>query len=147
MVTHVVASSIGALGVFTTLPTLRADALFLTDLVHVIPPLLKQKNLMVRIRASWALANLCDAMTVVDCSESVIELLFDSAMQTCRDNEKCKGNGVRALGCLWKMGRRETAIVDVLIKCSSSGAMKTRWNSLHALAGVIDAMEYVYVLV
>jgi hypothetical protein len=140
----VTSSSIGALGVFTTLPTLRADSLFLTDLVHVIPPLVRQKNLMIRIRASWALANLCDAMLGVECSETVVELLYDSAIHTCRDNDKCKGNGVRALGCLWKMGRRDGGIIDVLIKCSSSGAMKTRWNSLHALAVVIDCMEYVY---
>jgi hypothetical protein len=106
----------------------KDDSLFLTDLVHVIPPLVAQKNLMIRIRASWALANLCDAMMGVECSENNVGLLFDSAMHACRDKgagDKCKGNGVRALGSLWKMGRRDDGIVDVLIKCSSSGAMKT----------------------
>ena len=149
-------SAIGALGVFSTLPTLRADALFLADLVHTIPPLLVAGgNVMIRIRASWALANLCDAMSappddVSASNDEDIGMLYAAAMTACRDTaEKCKGNGVRALGSLCTRlrgdGAREQEIVAVLIRCASAGAMKTRWNSLHALASVVACLDRVYV--
>ncbi|CAN4112972.1 unnamed protein product [Withania somnifera] len=72
-------------------------------------------SVSVRITASWALANICDALRhhvdvhgfekFSSVSSQFISLLIDCALQLTNDNDKVKANAVRALGNLSRVVR------------------------------------------
>ncbi|XP_055822666.1 uncharacterized protein LOC129891362 isoform X2 [Solanum dulcamara] len=72
-------------------------------------------SVSVRITASWALANICDALRhhvdvhgfekFSSVSSQSISLLIDCALQLTNDNDKVKANAVRALGNLSRVVR------------------------------------------
>ncbi|TPX31307.1 hypothetical protein SmJEL517_g05339 [Synchytrium microbalum] len=144
-------------GVFVTFPILQQDALFMMDVAMTLKPNVSDQGVGVRSKASWALANMTDALVSTrisntDLSEvltdSVLVDLIETALLAARDNDKCRSNGVRALGNLIRISnesflnreceRKVKDVVNALIKNMTSGAMKTRWNSCHAVANMFS---------
>lgn len=80
---------------------------------HAVEKNSRDSLILVRIAASWALANICDSLRhltnaatsescSIDRNESsrLIALTLESALEMTKDNDKIKANAVRALGNL-----------------------------------------------
>ncbi|KAK2579621.1 hypothetical protein KPH14_011551 [Odynerus spinipes] len=147
------AASLRALGMLITLPPLEEDAGFLMDLADIVCFGLEDQNLGVRIKATWALANLCDCLARRKCNEDTepipLEILLLKLYQTsviaAKDSDKVKCNAVRALGSiLYICPDREilkdtSSGLDALITCAVLGNdMKVRWNACRALGLVLS---------
>lgn len=57
------AAGLRALGMLITLPALEDDTGFLMDLADVVCSASDDKNLGVRVKSAWAMANLCDCLS------------------------------------------------------------------------------------
>ncbi|KAG5317748.1 HEAT6 protein, partial [Pseudoatta argentina] len=57
------AAGLRALGMLVTLPSLEHDTGFLMDLADTVCSAFEDKNLGVRVKSAWALANLCDCLS------------------------------------------------------------------------------------
>lgn len=57
------AAGLRALGMLVTLSVLEDDTGFLMDLANIVCLALDDKNLGVRVKSAWALANLCDCLS------------------------------------------------------------------------------------
>lgn len=67
------AAGLRALGMLVTLPALEDDTGFLMDLADIVYVALDDKNLGVRVKSAWALANLCDCLSR---QKSVVYIFF-----------------------------------------------------------------------
>ncbi|KAI7862931.1 armadillo-type protein, partial [Spinellus fusiger] len=150
---NVRAAACRALGFFVLFPDLREDPLFVSDVALVLLEPMSDKVLAVRVRASWAQGNVCDALViesersdlyVSDCiSPSLWMQLLNSIAAASLDNDKLRSNAVRALGSLlritpnhyFQQGRMLSLLahaMEALIKNIETGTLKTRWNACHA---------------
>ncbi|KAK4433593.1 HEAT repeat-containing protein 6 [Sesamum alatum] len=99
-----------AIGVIACFPQIYHSPEVLEKFIHAAEHNALDSLVSVRITASWALANICDALGhYIDAphagrdsriSSEVISLLVDSSLRLARDNDKVKANAVRALGNL-----------------------------------------------
>ncbi|KAL0391640.1 UNVERIFIED_CONTAM: Dynamin-2B [Sesamum radiatum] len=99
-----------AIGVIACFPQIYHSPEVLEKFIRAAEHNTLDSLVSVRITASWALANICDALGhFIDAlhagrdsriSSEVISLLVDSSLRLARDNDKVKANAVRALGNL-----------------------------------------------
>ncbi|KAI8640594.1 armadillo-type protein [Parasitella parasitica] len=156
---NVRAAACRALGVFVLFPSLRDDPLFFSDMLKVILLQKDDKTILVRVRASWAIANLCDAL--VSENDNNASFGFRDYMSTTEwiqvlemstngslDNEKLRSNAVRAIGSLLRVTPKEyyenTRIMSLvknamqgLEKNIEAGSLKVRWNACHATSNML----------
>ncbi|KAI5057555.1 hypothetical protein GOP47_0027570 [Adiantum capillus-veneris] len=99
-------TSCRALGVLVNFPKLTTRTEFLTSAMDLILFSTRDSALVVRITASWALANLCDALRCASEGNNGVSIslsfkaLAECAMRLSKDNDKVRANAVRALGNL-----------------------------------------------
>lgn len=154
---NVKGAAVRALAISVLYPSLREDIGFVIDLCDVIYNALNDDNSMVRIKASWSLANLTDALVVnhqngEDLEELTDDWLFKllkSSLNGAMDNDKMKMNCVRALGNLMQLINEsklnnedfkavcEEGMTVFLKHCTTGSNMKVRWNSCYALGNVM----------
>lgn len=147
------AAGLRALGMLVTLPALEYDTGFLMDLADTVCSAFDDKNLGVRVKSAWALANLCDCLSRQKQHEDVepfpledlLPKLYLVSVKAAKDNDKVKCNAVRAIGtilylCPQKSILSDTTLgLDALIKCAILGNdMKVRWNACRALGLVLS---------
>ncbi|KAI4481872.1 hypothetical protein M0804_009393 [Polistes exclamans] len=147
------AAGLRALGMLIRLPPFEEDTGFLMDLADVACLGLNDQSLGVRIKATWALANLCDCICRRRYNVDMEPILFDvflpkiyqTSITATKDNDKVKCNAVRALGsilyiCPDRDILKDTSSgLDALINCAVLGNdMKVRWNACRALGLVIS---------
>lgn len=107
------AAACRALGVFVLFPAFRDDPLLLIDAGAALMGAVRlgaDENLAVRNRASWSLANLCDALRLCslenprvaaeELSPTLVPELLETALRVSFESEKIRCNAVRALGNL-----------------------------------------------
>ncbi|KAG0235041.1 HEAT repeat-containing protein 6 [Actinomortierella wolfii] len=152
------AASCKTLGVLILFPNLRTDYSFVMDMMGAALELCKDSNLTVRLRASWAVGNLCDSLVLLKTEgqerilSEVLTLstwttIMQASLAICHDNEKLRSNGVRALGGLLRvtvegiLERERHSLVrdamEVLVKNIEQGTLKGRWNACHAVQNVL----------
>ncbi|KAJ8927250.1 hypothetical protein NQ314_020301 [Rhamnusium bicolor] len=146
---------LGSIGshIFEQLP----DPGFVVDTAESIYRTLKDDNLMVRVKASWSLGNLSDALvlnsksgeTFEEIPEALILKLLQASISGATDNDKIKMNAVRAIGNLLQLITpqliRKAMFVEVaeqafsaLVKnCTTGSNMKVRWNACYALGNAM----------
>ncbi|XP_050474529.1 HEAT repeat-containing protein 6 isoform X1 [Bombus huntii] len=147
------AAGLRALGMLVTLPALKEETGFLMDLADIVCLSADDKNLGVRIKGAWALANLCNCLSKETNHEEVepipLEMLlpqiYQVSIKASKDNDKVKCNAVRALGsilylCPNKHILKDTSSgLEALINCATVGNdMKVRWNACRALGLVLS---------
>ncbi|XP_076236061.1 HEAT repeat-containing protein 6 isoform X2 [Calliopsis andreniformis] len=129
------AAALRALGMLVTLPSLKDETGFLMDLADLVCFIADDKNLGVRIKGAWALANLCDCLSKEKNHEEVEPLpleillpkLYRVSIAASKDSDKIKCNAVRALGsiiylCSNKRILIDTSLgIDALISCATLG--------------------------
>ncbi|KAF9980165.1 HEAT repeat-containing protein 6 [Mortierella antarctica] len=156
--TVVRAAACRAIGVFILFPAFREDSTHAVDMANTVLDLCRDPNLAVRVRASWAVGNFCDAMVLLKTSghDTILEeiltlLLWTKVMRTalmiCQDHEKLKSNGIRAIGGLLRvtyegiLERERHSLVKeavyALIKHMEHGSLKGRWNACYAMQNVL----------
>ncbi|KAF9321083.1 HEAT repeat-containing protein 6 [Podila horticola] len=154
-------SACRALGVFILFPFLREDSTHVLDMASAVLDLCHDSNMTVRVRASWAVGNLCDSLVLLKgCSTEQATVAMDeiltlptwtkimrTALMISRDHEKLKSNGIRAIGGLLRVTfegilerERHSLVkdaVNILIKNIEQGSLKGRWNACYAIQNVL----------
>ncbi|EPB90414.1 hypothetical protein HMPREF1544_02780 [Mucor circinelloides 1006PhL] len=156
---NVRAAACRALGVFVLFPSLREDPLFFSDMLKAILLQKDDKTILVRVRASWAIANLCDALVLESDTNAEFNLreymsttewiqVLEVSTNGSLDNEKLRSNAVRAIGSLLRITPKEyyqnTRIMSLvknamqgLEKNIEAGSLKIRWNACHATSNML----------
>ncbi|KAI8884495.1 hypothetical protein K501DRAFT_247598 [Backusella circina FSU 941] len=156
---NVRAAACRGLGAFVLFPSLREDPMFVSNMTKSILTQSLDKAIVVRVRSSWAIGNLCDALVLESEKEEFnlreymstsewIEVL-NITTAGALDNDKLRSNSVRAIGSLLRITPKEyfdnTRImslvknaVDGLIKNVETGPLKTRWNACHATSNALS---------
>ncbi|CAO3627309.1 unnamed protein product [Mucor fragilis] len=156
---NVRAAACRALGVFVLFPSLREDPLFFSDMLKAILLQKDDKTILVRVRASWAVANLCDALVLESDTNPEFNLreymsttewiqVLQVSTHASLDNEKLRSNAVRAIGSLLRITPKEyydnTRIMSLvknamhgLEKNIEAGSLKIRWNACHATSNML----------
>ncbi|KAG0343185.1 HEAT repeat-containing protein 6 [Podila horticola] len=154
-------SACRALGVFILFPFLREDSTHVLDMASAVLDLCHDSNMTVRVRASWAVGNLCDSLVLLKgCSTEQATVAMDeiltlptwtkimrTALMISQDHEKLKSNGIRAIGGLLRVTfegilerERHSLVkdaVNILIKNIEQGSLKGRWNACYAIQNVL----------
>nr|XP_018915939.1 PREDICTED: HEAT repeat-containing protein 6 [Bemisia tabaci] len=144
------AAAIQVIGTFLSYPSLVSDVQFVSDASKSVVDLMTDKSLFVRMKASWALANLSDIFLVESSMKSclVISPLLKTCMNAAQDHDKVKWHGVRALGNILRVIsdseletlQKEdiiTATSILITNASSSSLMKVRWNACYAIGNLL----------
>jgi hypothetical protein len=131
----VTSSAVRVLGVYCTFSCLREDKAFLQDSGVAIIHALASSSQLVRVQASWALANLTD--TLLAGTSRTLSSYFSAARNALKDKDVVKCNAVRAIGNLLKTvpqldDKEVSSVCMQLAQCTSSGTMKLRWNACYA---------------
>ncbi|KAH6556049.1 hypothetical protein KP509_1Z208300 [Ceratopteris richardii] len=155
-----------AIGVLVNFPTLITRTDILASAMDLIINSTRDASLVVRITASWALANLCDSLRCTSEEKNVelsagmtFQVVAECAMRLSKDNDKVRANAVRALGNLTRavnFSTEDTSIyvttmdctnplgkgtllervVQALVSCVTTGNVKVQWNVCHALGNL-----------
>ncbi|KAG0299566.1 HEAT repeat-containing protein 6 [Dissophora globulifera] len=152
------AAACRTIGMFILFPSLREDSTHILDMATTVLDLCQDTNMNVRVRASWAVGNLCDALVLLKTKglEHVLDEVLTLALWTkimktalliCQDHEKLKSNGIRAIGGLLRVTfegilerERHSLVKDAiytLIKHMEQGSLKGRWNACYAMQNVL----------
>ncbi|CEP10827.1 hypothetical protein [Parasitella parasitica] len=156
---NVRAAACRALGVFVLFPSLREDPLFFSDMIKAALLQKDDKTILVRVRASWATANLCDALVLENDNNPDFDFreymstadwiqVLEMSTSGSLDNEKLRPNAVRAIGSLLRVTPKEyfenTRIMSLvknamqgLEKNIETGSLKVRWNACHATSNML----------
>ncbi|KAJ3053560.1 HEAT repeat-containing protein 6, partial [Rhizoclosmatium hyalinum] len=124
---------------------LRKDLAFMEALGEALVSVREDGDVTVRVRGVWAVANLGDALVAgvvegegVGLSKRVVKGLVGCAVFGAGDHEKCRGNGVRALGNFFRVAEKDcfseglVKEVDLIVRNLNAGPFKTRWNAGYA---------------
>jgi len=134
----------------------REDDLYVMDVANALLETAVDSNLATRVRASWALGNLCDAFVLKRVRgdqqlipDNLVTRLLTASLKAAKDNEKVKPNAMRALGGLARclsaafiqkeQGQQViSAISEALCTNLATGPVKVRWNAAHALGNLFN---------
>ncbi|XP_066596312.1 HEAT repeat-containing protein 6-like [Prorops nasuta] len=143
-----------ALGMLVTIPCLEEDTGFLMDLANIACSAAENKNLSVRVKAIWTLANLCNCLTrrrsIVESEPIPLDVLlpelYEVGIKATKDNDNVKCNAVRVVGnvlylCPERQMLKDTSVgLNVLINCAAMGGdMKVRWNACRAIGLILSS--------
>ncbi|KAG0051577.1 HEAT repeat-containing protein 6 [Gryganskiella cystojenkinii] len=152
------AAACRTIGVFILFPSQWEESTHLVDMANTVLDLCRDPNLAVRVRASWAVGNLCDALVLMKTGghDQVLQEILTLTMWTkvmrtalfiSQDHEKLKSNGIRAIGGLLRVSfegildrERHSLVKDAvqtLIKHMEQGSLKGRWNACYAMQNVL----------
>ncbi|CAI8024384.1 HEAT repeat-containing protein 6 [Geodia barretti] len=138
--------AVRVLGVYCTFPSLRQDQAFLQDSQLAVLHALASSNQQMRVQASWALANLSDALTVSNfkLSSSFYHEILSGASKALNDKDMVKCNAVRALGNILRVipEQPEDKVLSLsshISSCISMGTVKLRWNACYACHSIFSS--------
>lgn len=145
------AAAVRALAVYIMFPSLRENVCFVENTSDAVIRALQQENLDVRLKGSWALANISDALVAntTDTNKDIVSndlliRLFDVSL-ICKDNDKVRCNAVRAIGNLLRLITEEhlqteswinlcfRAMQELNHNVCHRGNAKLNWNACHAV--------------
>ncbi|XP_074286919.1 uncharacterized protein LOC141612106 [Silene latifolia] len=97
-----------AIGVIACFPEILKSAESLHKFINAVEVNTRDQPVMVRVTASWAMANICDAFRHcvsnssldLEANFKILTSLLECSLQLARDGDKIKSNAVRALGNL-----------------------------------------------
>lgn len=161
--TLVKAAAVRALSVYALYPSLHGDLVFIENTAELMLDLMKDSNLLVRIKSFWSLGNLSDALVEKESkvtqteseriSDDLLFRLISASTTACNDNDKVRCNAVRTLGNLLRLVTDshlltnnnklnwlkifELAICKLTECIRSSGNAKVKWNTCYAISNVM----------
>ncbi|XP_017054528.1 HEAT repeat-containing protein 6 [Drosophila ficusphila] len=145
-------AALRAMAVYVLHPSLRTDLGFVENTAELTLRIIDDHQLVVRIKAAWALGNISDALVAGISSQTerisadLLGRLIQAATKSCSDHDKVRANAVRALGNLLQIlqlqpaGSEEVmqlAMSELLDCVRSSGNAKVKWNACHAIGNLV----------
>lgn len=146
------AAAVRALAVFVLFPSLREDICYVENTAESIIRLMKDQNLQVRVKASWSLGNISDALLLNNrdsqldkISDGLLKKLLEISIESSSDNDKVRSNAMRTLGNLLRLLTKEHLVVSawnglymravekLIHNASVGGNMKVKWNACYAI--------------
>jgi HEAT repeat protein len=145
------------LGCYISFPSLKQDALFVSDVALALINGMRDNNLNVRNRSSWAIGNVCDALISIkeeskniavidDIPKEILINMVKCSLDAAKDNDKVRSNAVRALGNFIRFAPSQLllenvtllkSVVDTLVLNLSEGSMKVKWNTCYAISNAL----------
>ncbi|XP_058066119.1 HEAT repeat-containing protein 6 [Anopheles bellator] len=121
----IAAAAARALSVYILFPSLRDDACYVENTIDSILRILRDPNLNARIKTSWSLGNVTDALILnhqhnqraltegpvaeergsATTSDSMLKSILEAALESARDNDKVRSNAVRTIGNVLRLLR------------------------------------------
>lgn len=145
------AAAVRALAIYIMFPSLRENVFFVENTSDAVIRSLQQDNAEIKIKGSWALANISDALVANSTdtnkeilSNDLLKRLFDVAL-ICKDNDKVRCNAVRAIGNLLRLVTEEHLEMEcwrilsfnsmevINYNISQRVNAKLNWNACHAV--------------
>ncbi|KNA24383.1 hypothetical protein SOVF_016150 isoform C [Spinacia oleracea] len=127
------AAACRAIGVIACFPEIFRSAEILHKFINAVEVNTRDQPVLVRITASWALANICDSFrhSVSDFSLDpeanfrVVTFLLECSLKLTTDGDKIKSNAVRALGNLSRVIRFSNPLEQgkCAVTCPGTGKM------------------------
>lgn len=148
-----------AIGVVSCFPETSLSIGIYEKFILAVEANTRDPLISVRVTASWALANVCEALryrvnyTSVEGSNTtsqVVDSLIECALRLTEDGDKVKANAVRALGSISKYVKlrcmTSNAVdsswlertVQAFLSCVTTGNVKVQWNVCHALSNLFS---------
>ncbi|XP_077298499.1 HEAT repeat-containing protein 6 [Arctopsyche grandis] len=151
------AAAVRALAVCIIYQQWREDPSLVSDCVETVLRISAEPTLAVRIKATWALANITDALLlnmdnpeIESIDDHMFCKLLEASITASNENDKVKMNAMRAIGNMvvlisdshLKSSRNLPSLalsaVKRLEQCAVRGNnMKVRWNACHALGKIL----------
>lgn len=145
------AAAVRALALYIMFPSLRENVCFVENISDAVTRSLQQDNSDIRVKGSWALANISDALVANSSdtnkeivSNDLLKRLFDVSL-ICKDNDKVRCNAVRAIGNLLRLLTVEhlkteswrslafRSVQELNHNVTHRGNAKLNWNVCHAV--------------
>ncbi|PNF19845.1 hypothetical protein B7P43_G12519 [Cryptotermes secundus] len=149
-------SALRALGVCVLFPTLREDIHFIIDTSDCVIRTLHDESLLVRMKASWSLGNLSEALVLNSMADDIEDIptelllkLMETSIKVTRDNDKVRSSAVRAVGNFVRLITEEMmnksnfrefndkAITALVRNATTGNNMKVRWNACYAIGNTM----------
>ncbi|XP_069701845.1 HEAT repeat-containing protein 6 isoform X3 [Periplaneta americana] len=150
------ASAVRALAIYILFPVLREDIYFIIHSAENIIRTVEDESSLVRMKASWSLGNLTDALVlnsmngnIVDIPEELFFRLMEISIKAAHDNEKVRCNAVRAVGNFIRLVTKDMmntssfkecadkAIAALVRNATTGNNMKVRWNACYAIGNMM----------
>lgn len=148
-------ASVRVLAVYALFPSMKEDLCFIENTAELVLPLMKERNLFVRVRASWSLANISESLLTNSnsdydrISDYLLQKLLQLTKELTLDTDKVRSNAVRSLGnllCLilpkhievssWKNLIFEC--IEKLVNSIKTGNnAKVKWNACYAIGNFL----------
>jgi HEAT repeat-containing protein 6 len=143
------ASAIRASAVFVLFPSLRSDMCYIENTTESILRLMKDTNIVARIKASWSLGNITDALIlnadvgVID--RNLLKRVFEMNIEAAADSDKVKSNVMRSLGNCLRLITDDLvqspvfnqlayqAIEKLVHNVTTGNNVKVKWNACYAI--------------
>uniref|UniRef100_A0A1Q3FXF7 HEAT repeat-containing protein 6 n=1 Tax=Culex tarsalis TaxID=7177 RepID=A0A1Q3FXF7_CULTA len=149
-------AAVRALSVYILFPSLRGDLCYVENTVEAILRILRDPNVAARVKASWSLGNITDALVLNGGGDSVerveddlLRRVFEAAIVAAGDNDKVRCNSVRTIGNVLRMIREDQLTksawvelcqksIDKLVQnILSSNNVKVKWNACFAAGNLM----------
>ncbi|KXJ81451.1 hypothetical protein RP20_CCG019819 [Aedes albopictus] len=149
-------AAVRALSVYILFPSLRDNILYIENTIEAILRILKEPNVAARVKASWSLGNITDALVLnssdpnVDkVSDVLMREILEAAIVGAGDNDKVRCNSVRTIGNMLRILKAEHFTQPVWVElCQksmeklvqnilSSNNVKVKWNACYSIGNVM----------
>ncbi|EAT38851.1 AAEL009289-PA [Aedes aegypti] len=149
-------AAVRALSVYILFPSLRDNICYIENTIEAILRIMKDPNVAARVKASWSLGNITDALvlnssdpSVEKVSDAMMKAILEAAIVAAGDNDKVRCNSVRTVGNMLRMLKVEHFSQSVWVElCQksverlvqnilSSNNVKVKWNACYAIGNVM----------
>jgi HEAT repeat-containing protein 6 len=143
------ASAIRASAVFVLFPSLREDMCYIENITESTLRLVKDKAVLARIKASWSLGNITDALILHNNTSAIDRTLLKRVIETnieaATDSDKIKCNAMRTLGNCCRLMTTSLiqdpvfnqltlqAIEKLVQNILTGNNVKVKWNACYAI--------------
>ncbi|XP_055530262.1 HEAT repeat-containing protein 6 [Wyeomyia smithii] len=132
-------AAVRALSVYTLFPSLRDNICYIENTIEAIFRIMKDPSVAARVKASWSLGNITDAMVLNSNDQSVerirddmLKEVLQSAINAASDNDKVRCNAVRTIGNVLRILRLEHLSLNAWIELCQNSVNKLTHNILHS---------------
>ncbi|XP_058462636.1 HEAT repeat-containing protein 6 [Malaya genurostris] len=135
---NVSSAAVRALSVYIMFPSLKDDFCYIENTVEAIFRIMKDPNVTARVKASWSLGNITEALVINSAdpnkerlSDSLLQQICGTAISAASDNDKVRCNAVRTIGNVLHTLKLDHFVQPVWIELCQKSIDKLVQNTLH----------------
>ncbi|XP_053684923.1 HEAT repeat-containing protein 6 [Sabethes cyaneus] len=149
-------AAVRALSVYTLFPSLRDNMCYIQNTLEAIFRIIKDPNVAARVKASWSLGNITDAMVLNNnepgigrVQDDMLKQILQSAIAAANDNDKVRCNTVRTIGNVLRILQLEPlshavwiqlcqkAVEKLMQNILATNNVKVKWNACYAIGNMM----------